>query len=224
MPFPYLWAVPGRAVHARQVSGRGGVRVGRALRRPAFWLLLASFVAQAGATSAFLLLMVGYLRDAGHSAATAASLPVAVGVLQLLSRLAIAPLARRFGMGAVTVVCFALQGVGLLALPLAGTSIGWTVLCLTGFGAGYGVSVVARPSIVADRFGVARFAGIFALMTVPMALSRAGAPLLASTRGGGEFLVGLGVAALLSSVLLVPAVRAVRSDAPAGNSGRSGVD
>jgi predicted MFS family arabinose efflux permease len=218
----HWWAVPGRAVHARQVTGRGGTPMREAVRRLPFWLVLASFVTQAGVTSAFLLLMVSYFRDAGHVAAVAVSLPVAVGVLQLLSRLAIAPLARRFGMGGVTAACFGIQGLGLLALPLAGTSIGWTVLCLAGFGMGYGVSVVARPSIVADTFGVARFASILALMTVPMALSRAGTPLLATAVGGDRFLVAIGAAAVCSALLLIPVVRAGGSAATRVSVGRSG--
>jgi predicted MFS family arabinose efflux permease len=132
----HWWAVPGRAAHTRQVAGRGGIPVRETVRRLPFWLVLASFVTQAGVTSAFLLLMVSYFRDAGHTAGVAVSLPVAVGVLQLLSRLAIGPLARRFGMGRVSAACFGFQGLGLIALPLAGTSIGWTVLCLAGFGLG----------------------------------------------------------------------------------------
>ena len=215
----HLWAVPGRVAHARQVAGQGGTPVREVLRRATFWLLLASFAAQAGATSAFLLLMVSYFRDAGHPPAIAASLPVAVGVLQLLSRLTIAPLAARFGMTGVTAACFGLQGLGLLALPLAGTSIGWTVLCLAGFGFGYGVSVVARPSIVAGTFGVVRFASIFALMTVPMAVSRAGTPLLASMVGNGRFLYVIGAAAAVSAALLIPMVRAGRRVPSGGTAG-----
>lgn len=214
----HLWAVPGRAAHTRQVSGRGGLPVRGALRTGTFWLVLASFVAQAGATSAFLLMMVTYFRNAGFSMAVASALPLAVGAVQLLSRLAVAPLAARFGMAAVTAVSFGVQGIGLLALPLVGTSVGLTALCVAGFGLGYGISVVARPSIVADAFGVARFAGIFAAMTVPMALSRAGAPLLAAELGDARFLVVIGVAALFSALALVP-IAGARRTRPGGVTG-----
>ncbi len=209
----HLTAVPSRARHAGQVADRGGVPVRGALRTGTFWLLLASFVAQAGATSAFLLLMVSYFRDAGHPASVAVSLPLAVGVLQLASRLAIAPLAARFGMTVVTAFSFGVQGLGLLALPLVGASVWLSVLCVAGFGLGYGISVVARPSIVADVFGVARFASIFAMMTVPMALSRAGTPLLAAGLDGTVFLFGIGSAAVFSAVALVPVIRVGRRTA-----------
>jgi predicted MFS family arabinose efflux permease len=172
-------------------------------------------VAQTGAVSAFLLIMVTYFRDIGYPATTATAMPLAVGMLQILSRLALAPLARRYGMTRVTAVAFALQALGLLTLPLAGTSIPVTIACVAAFGAGYGIGVVARPSIVADAFGVARFASILAVTTVPIALSRAGAPLLAAWLADWRFLVLLGTATLLAAAALVPASRQAGVATPA---------
>lgn len=200
----HLWAVPDRATHLRRVTQRSGEPVGSALRSTRFWLLVTAFVAQSGATAAFLLMMVTYFRDIGHAPTTAAAMPIAVGVLQIVSRMALAPLARRFGMTQVTTASFALQGLGLVAMPLAGASVPWTLLCVAGFGLGYGISVVARPSIVADAFGVARFAGILAVMTVPIALSRAGAPLAAAWLADWRFLVLIGIGTLLAAAALVP--------------------
>ena len=210
----HLWAVPGRAAHALRVTRGSGAPVGEALRSTHFWLLLVAFVTQAGATSAFLMLMVTYFRDVGHSAGVAAALPLAVGTMQIGSRLALAPLSRRFGMATVTATAFAIQGLGLLALTMAGTALAPTLACVAAFGLGYGVSVVARPSIVADTFGVARFASIIAVMTVPTALSRAGAPLVGAWLADSRFLVVMGVAALVSAAALVPLARAARRPVP----------
>ncbi|MGV9823252.1 MFS transporter [Nocardia xishanensis] len=208
----HLWAVPGRVAHVSRVSQRTGVPFGDALRDRRFWLLVVSFVAQSGATSAFLLMMVTYFRDIGYSPVTAAALPITVGVAQIGSRLALAPLARRFGMTRVTGASFAVQGLGLLALPLAGMSLPSTLACVVAFGLGYGTSVIARPSIVADSFGVPRFAAIFAVMTVPIALSRAGAPLAATWLGDWRFLVATGVAGLVAAAALIPLSRNVSVD------------
>ncbi|MFE5476302.1 MFS transporter [Nocardia sp. NPDC056541] len=210
----HLWAVPGRAAHTSRVAQRTGVRLGDALRDRKFWLLVVSFVAQSGSTSAFLLMMVTYFRDIGYSPVSAAALPIAVGVTQIAARLALAPLARRFGMTSVTGVSFALQGAGLLALPLAGTSLPLTLACIVAFSTGYGTSVIARPSIVADSFGVPQFAGILAVMTVPIALSRAGAPLAATWLGDWRFLVAIGLAALLAAIALIPLSRTPPVDHP----------
>ncbi|MGQ4599454.1 hypothetical protein [Nocardia sp. R6R-6] len=67
--------------------------------------------------------------------------------------------------------------------------------------------MIARPSIVADSFGVSRFAGILAVMTVPIALSRAGAPLAAARLGDWRFLVALGSASMLAAAALIPLSR-----------------
>ncbi|MTE15683.1 MFS transporter [Nocardia aurantiaca] len=202
----HLWAVPGRSAHMQRITRHTGVPVGGALRDRRFWLLVVAFVAQSGSTSAFLLLMVSYFRDIGHSAATASALPITVGAAQIGSRLALAPLARRFGMVTVTAVSFAVQGLGLALLPLAGTALPFTMACVVAFGLGYGTSVVARPSIVADAFGVARFASIIAVMTVPIALSRASAPLAAAWLGDWRFLVVMGAAALVAALALLMSV------------------
>jgi hypothetical protein len=105
-------------------------------------------------------------------------------------------------MAKVTAASFAIQRAGLLALPLAGTAVPLTLAFVACFGLGYGVSVVARPSIIADVFGTAHFASILAAMTAPVALSRAGAPRGAVWLGLG-FFVAAGTITLLSAAALV---------------------
>jgi hypothetical protein len=121
-----------------------------------------------------------------------------------VSRLVLTTLARNLKLTRAAAVAFAIQGLGLLVLPLVGLSIPLTVLCVAAVGLGNGVSVIARPSIVADSFGTAQFASILAAMTVPMALARAGAPLGAAWLGDWRFLVLAGLASLVASLALVP--------------------
>ncbi|MCC4321266.1 MFS transporter [Streptomyces malaysiensis] len=203
----HLWAVPGRATHHSRITKRTGFRLGDAIRTARFWLLLISFVAQAGTTSGFLVMMVTYFQNVGFSAHTASTLPLAVGVLQLTSRLALAPLSARFGMLPVTTFSFAAQALGLLLLPLADAAILPTVLCIMAFGLGYGISVVARPSVVAGTFGVTRFASIMAITAVPMAFARAGTPLVAAWLENWRFLILLGSVTAVAAVALVPLMR-----------------
>lgn len=211
----HLWAVPGRAAHHSRITKRGGLQVGDALRTVPFWLLLLSVVAQAGTTSGFLVMMVTYFQNVGFSPRISSALPLAVGVLQLTSRLALAPLSARFGMLRVTTFAFGTQALGLLLLPLAGASIAPTVLCIMAFGLGYGISVVARPSIVASTFGVARFASIMAVTAVPMAFARAGTPLVAAWLENWRFLVLLGAVTAIAAAALLPLVRYQRQAADA---------
>ncbi|GIE81941.1 hypothetical protein Aph02nite_78910 [Actinoplanes philippinensis] len=196
--------MPDRHAHAGHLGRRAGLPVGDVLRSARFWLLAFAFVVQTGAVTAFLLIMVSYFRDVGFSPTVAASMPLAVGALQLTSRQALAPLARRYGMAQVTAVACAIQELGLLVLPLTGHALVPALICVAAFGTGYGIGVVARPSIVADAFGIARFASVIAVTTVPIALARAGVPLLAVWLADWRFLVLLGVGTLLAAVALIP--------------------
>lgn len=198
----HIWAVPSRADHASQIHRRHGVGIGDALRTKRFWLLTVAFVCQSGTIAAFLVMMVSYFRDVGHSPVVAAAMPTVLGVMQVIARLSLTRMAARFGMARVTAVAFAVQALGLLTLPLVGASVGLTVMCVGAVGLGQGVAVIARPSIVADTFGAARFASIVGVMTVPIALSRAGAPLGAAWLGDWRFIVLGGIASLIAAVAI----------------------
>jgi predicted MFS family arabinose efflux permease len=203
----HLWIIPSGAVHRRQVAHRSGVPIGTALRQGRFWLLLIAFVGQAGSVSAFLLLAVAYLVDVGHSMAAATAMLVGIGVMQILSRLVLTTFARRIRLVPATSVAFAIQALGLLLLPLAGLSIPLCVLCVAAVGVGQGIGVIARPSILADSFGVAHFASVLAAITVPMAIARAGMPLLGAWLGDWRFLMICGTLALIGALALLPMVR-----------------
>jgi hypothetical protein len=64
------------------------------------------------------------------------------------------------------------------------------------------VATIARPAILAERYGTHRYATIAAAMTVPVTLSKAGAPLAAASIGTGRFLPWAGAACLFAAVLL----------------------
>ncbi|MGW6195578.1 MFS transporter [Kribbella sp. NPDC055110] len=221
----HLWGVPARATHRLSLQSRAGTQTGRAVRSIRFWLLALAFVGQSAAVSAFLLQVVAYLRDIGHSPETASTMPTVVGILMIVSRLAVTRLSRRYGMTRLTALSFAIQGIGLLLMPLAGASLPLIILSVAAVGLGQGVGVIARPSIVADAFGALRFASIVAVMTVPMALSRAAAPLVASWLPQGRFLIlggatSLVAAAALATVLRLPPLNEVLhfdGSSPPGN-------
>ncbi|KAA0081801.1 MFS transporter [Mycolicibacterium sp. P9-64] len=203
----HLWIIPSGAMHRRQVAHRHGVPFGTALRQGRFWLLLIAFVGQAGSVSAFLLLAVAFLVDVGHSTTAATAMLVGIGVMQILSRLVLTTFARRIRLVPATSVAFSIQALGLLLLPLAGLSVPLCVLCVAAVGVGQGIGVIARPSILADSFGVAHFASVLAAITVPMAIARAGMPLLAAWLGDWRFLMICGALALVGALALLPLVR-----------------
>jgi len=199
-----LWIIPSRTAHQVQIGRRGGTVLRDALAQRQFWLLMLAFVCQAGSAAAFLLLIIAYLQDVGHSVAVATAMPVAVGVMQIVSRLVLTVTAGRIPIVAATAVAFAIQALGLALLPLAGMSIPLSVLCVAAVGVGQGIGVIARPTIVAQSFGAAHFASVLAVMTVPVALARAGTPVLAAWLEDSRFLVVCGALSLVAAIALLP--------------------
>jgi MFS family permease len=198
----HLWAVPARRAHRATRHRRTGFRAREALQDRGFWLLTTAFVAQASAVSAVGVLLVAFLRHAGHSATVAATVSGLLGILSVTGRLATTGLSRRHGMTAVTAVVFAVQAAGAAALPHVAGSLAWAAVCITGFGLGFGVATIARPAVLADRYGTHRYATIAATMTVPITLAKAGAPLAAAAAGGGQFLTWAAAVCLLAAALL----------------------
>lgn len=195
-------AVPARGTHHASAHRRTGMPVGHALRDDRFWLLTIAFVAHTGAVSAVGVLLVAYLRNTGYSTTVAATVSGLLGVLSVTGRLVTTGLARRHGITAVTAVVFAAQAAGAAALPHVGGSLAWAAMCITAFGLGFGVANIARPAILADRYGTHQYATIAAAMTVPMTLAKAGAPLAAAALGTGRFLPWTAAACLLAAALL----------------------
>jgi predicted MFS family arabinose efflux permease len=159
-------------------------------------------VAQAAAVSAVGVLLVAFLRQAGHAATAAATVSGLLGILSVTGRLATAGLARRHGMAAVTAVVFAVQAAGAAAMPYVAGSLAWAAVCITAFGLGFGVATIARPIILADRYGTHRYATIAATMTIPITLAKAGAPVAAAALGAGRFLPWATAACLLAAAVL----------------------
>jgi predicted MFS family arabinose efflux permease len=195
--------VPG-ARHHSQAGQRGahGVAVRQAVRDRRFWQITGAFVGQTAATSAVGVLLVTLLRQAGHPATLAALLSGLLGVLSVTGRLATTGFARRHGMANVTAAVFAIQAVGAIGLTFLAPSTAGAAACVIAFGLGYGVATIARPAIVADRYGTANYATIAAAMTLPITLSRALAPLAAASVPSKAFLITAGLICVTSAVLL----------------------
>jgi predicted MFS family arabinose efflux permease len=182
--------------------GQAGTGVRAAVHDTRFWLLTVAFVAQAAAVSAVGVLLVTYLRHAGHATSVAAGLSGLLGVLSVTGRLATTGLARRHGMPAVTAAAFGVQAAGATALPYLGQSVAGAAACVIAFGLGFGVATIARPAILADRYGARRYATIAATMTLPVTLAKAGAPVAAAALPSDTFITAAAVACAASGLLL----------------------
>ncbi len=201
----HLWVVPDRRTHVVQIQRRTGARMGAALRDPRFWMLTGSFVAEAVANAAVGIQLVLYLREQGHSAQYAATIPMLTGLLSIPIRLCLGSFLRRFGAVNVTAAAFAVQGLGAVLLWSHGASAWLVALAITAHGFGNAVATLTRPAIYADRYGAAQFAGIVSITALLMGIARAAAPLGAAVLPGDTFLLwALAACVIATAALLAP--------------------
>jgi MFS family permease len=194
--------IPGRArpddrsVHRAATDRAAVVRV--ALRDRGFWLLIVAFVAHGAALSVIAVHLVAYLTTFGHPPAFAATVAGLLGVLSVTGRLVTTGLRRRYQTTTVTAAVFALQAVAVAVLPLVGRSTTGAVTCVVVFGLGFGVSTIARPALLAERYDTAAYATLAGALALPATAAKAGAPLAAaalSVTSGGYTSVMVAVAA-----------------------------
>jgi hypothetical protein len=112
----------------------------------------------------------------GHGTSVAGLL----GILSVTGRLALTGAQRRVRPTTVVAAIFGLQALATASLPLVGGSRLGAVNAVTGFGLGFGAATIARPTLLAERYGTTGYATISGLLTVPVTLAKAGAPLAAA--------------------------------------------
>lgn len=211
----HLAAIPSTQLHRAQISTRHGHRPADVLRDPRFWLLGAAFVLHSAAVSTVGVLLVTFLREAGHAATVAATLAGLLGVLSVTGRLVTTALARRHGMAAITAAVFAVQAAGAAALPHLGGNLAGAAACVVAFGLGFGVATIARPAIVAARYGTAHYGTIAAALTLPITVAKAVAPLAAALLPPARFMTAAAAACLTAALLLAAAGRRTPAGPPA---------
>ena len=156
--------------------------VALALHDPAYWRLAVAFVASAAAVATVAVHLVAYLTELGHHPGFAATVAGLLGILSVTGRLATtAATSRRLSPITVTATVFVIQATAAACLPLVGHSQLGAVACVLGFGLGFGVATIARPAILAARYGTTAYATIASIVTVPLTIAKAFAPLAAAT-------------------------------------------
>jgi MFS family permease len=148
-----------------------------AVRDRRFWLLAVAFVAHGAAMSTMTVHLVGFLTSEGHPATFAATVAGLLGVLSVTGRLVLTGAQRRVRTTTVVAVIFTLQAAAALSLlVIAGTDLG-AVAGVIVFGLGFGISSLATPALIAERYGTVAYATLAGILTVPITLAGAGTPL-----------------------------------------------
>jgi predicted MFS family arabinose efflux permease len=187
------------------------------LREGTFWLLVAAFVAHSAAMAIMAVHLVTYLISLGHPAAVAATIAGLLGVLSVTGRLVTTGLRRRYQTTSVTATVFVLQAVAALSLPSAGASIAGAITCVVVFGLGFGVSTIARPALLAERYGTSIYATIAGTLAAPATVAKAVAPLAAAALyiASGSYtpvMVSVAAACLIGAATLALAGRGLARD------------
>jgi MFS family permease len=173
-----------------------------------FWFLTIAFTAQGAAAAVIAVQLVGYLIRLGHRPALAATVAGLLGIMSVTGRLVTTGLRRRYTTSTITSAVFVVQAAAVVSLPVVGQNTAGAVVCVTLFGLGFGVATIARPAMLADRYGASSYASISGAMAVPMNVAKAAAPLAAailigtSGSGYGPLMVVVGVLCAGSASIL----------------------
>jgi len=188
----------GEARGGQDRSGSGALHA--ALRRPAFWLLAASFSMIALAHGILITHLLPMLDERGVPHGLAVLAASGIGPMQVAGRLAMMTVERRVSMNAVCFLSFALMAAGAVALIAAGASPALLAVFVVLHGAGYGVTAITRPVVAAAVLGRDGFGAISGAIALPFITASAIAPTLAAAvwSVGGYEVVRWGILGLLA--------------------------
>lgn len=188
------------------VGVRHSTSPARVLSDPGFWLLAGAFVVHSAALAVIAVHLVLYLVSLGHPPARAASLAGLLGLLSVTGRLVTSVSARWLPMATVTAVILFVQGIAIGLLPVLGRHVAGAVGCLVLFGLGFGVSSIATPAILLDRYGATGFGTIAGMLGTPTTIAKAAGPLagagLADAFGYRPLIVAVAVACAVAATAL----------------------
>lgn len=179
-----------------------GVSLSEALHNRYFWLLTLAFSLAYLSAAAIRVHFIPFLIDAGIDASVAAYTSGAIGLMQVAGRAIFAPLDSRWSTRVMITGVFALQALAMLIL-LIGVSL-WSIgLFILIFGAAYGARTLARPSLLAEVFGISHYGRISSVMVIFLTLASTIAPV-----GAGWFYDAFGSYDLMLWLIFVLAIAA----------------
>jgi MFS family permease len=152
---------------------------GDVLRSPAFWFLSGGFFLASVAAFAIIVQAIPFLLEEGYGASFAAFAAGLMGASQIPGRALFAALAGRLPRSWVLPSVFALVAAGIVVI----VSVPGTVAVLAGMvvlGMGSGMAILARATVIADRYGAAAYGAIAGVAASVTTVARAVAPVAAA--------------------------------------------
>ncbi len=180
---PLVWFAAGDAETVQRPVAAGdsrAVAVSGLLGKATFWLLAASFAMIALNHAVILTHLLPLLDERGVSAGTAVLVAAAIGPMQVIGRLGVVGIEERVSALNIALVCLlAMTGAAMCLLGADDQPILLFVFVLFQ-GAGYGVTSIMRPVIVAQMMGTHHFGTTAGLLAAPFLLASAAAPSIAA--------------------------------------------
>jgi len=167
----------GEPMSSRQAEIRhaSGLRVGEALRDPAFAWVAVAFWLSTIAVIAVGVHLVPYLIDQGYDSTFAATATGAIGAMQVVARLIVAPFGERASPRLLAAVTLSLVPVSLLVLLLVPSTLG-VIAFVVLFGAARGSNTLTRPALLAHLYGRSQYASIAGVLQFLLSIAQALAP------------------------------------------------
>jgi predicted MFS family arabinose efflux permease len=180
--------------------------LGRHLTSASFLLIGVFIVLMMGVTAALPAHMVSLLRESGLPEAWVIAAPASIGALQVLGRLLLYFFEHHFDLHLANRLIPSLIPLGLLALLLAplpgGSQLGAVLLFVLLYGMGNGMLTIVKGTAIAEYVNREHVASLNGALGLPMALARAGAPLLLGLLWSPQGGYGLGLWLMLALSLL----------------------
>ena len=168
----------GEAKHIELKPTDPNLSIWQFMRNPVFWQLSCFVVLLMAATSALPAHMVSLLRESGMGETWAIAVPASIGVIQVVGRLGLYLLEKRIDVHTSNRWVTLLIPLGLAALILGhGAVLGCLVFVLL-YGLGNGMLTIVKGTVMAEYVSKAHMGSLNGILGVPMAISRAAAPLL----------------------------------------------
>ncbi len=200
--------LPPATVATKVVTPTVRLTVRQILRDSAFWWLVLALSLGSMSAIGIRVHIIPLLEDRGFDPIYAAWVGGLIGAMQVFGRVIYGPTGGRISATRMVGFIYGAQAVALVILLFIPTIVGiWSFVIL--FGAVYGAMTLARPAILADRFGSAHYGRISSIQYVFQTVATTAAPYgvaLLYTSFGNSYQVALilliGLSILAAGVVL----------------------
>ncbi len=176
----------------------------RVMHQVTFWLLALSFAMIALDHGLLITHLLPLLDEHGVGAETAVLAASMIGPMQVAGRLAMMAAERHVTILRIAVVCFLAMGAAAAALLGSGAIPMLLVIFVLLHGAGYGVTSIVRPTLIADLLGRMNFGLVSGLLAVPFLAATAASPTIAALAwefGGYDLVIWIAVGASCAGLI-----------------------